>query len=416
MVSQALSIGFFQTRSFFYKFIGHNFNPHNSAHNFNLLVKSFDNLRQTMIKRIFVDNYKCFANFEVSLNELTLLIGPNGSGKSSILDIVFAIRSLLSGEAKINSTGIFHEKTLTRWQTRRVQAVEIDVEVGGEIFCYRIEVDHQRDTGRARVQLERLSTRGGPLFEFVMGEVHLYRDNHSQGPTFSAEWSESALARIPSRPDNQLLTAFLETMRGIVVCGFYPKGFSAEAKAEDALLDREGENFAAWYRYIVQERQDLIPDFIGAIREVIDGFKTIRLEKVGLESRALTLIFEREDNRYELRLDEISDGQRTLLALYALIQITGEQGYPVFFDEPDNYVALQEIQPWLMALLEASGSKIPQAVICSHHPEILDYVGLERSILMKIESTGIVTARPAKTLLIKEGLKFSEVVARGWEQ
>ncbi len=36
-----------------------------------------------MIKRLYVDNYKCLVNFELPLQDLTLLLGPNGVGKTS---------------------------------------------------------------------------------------------------------------------------------------------------------------------------------------------------------------------------------------------------------------------------------------------------------------------------------------------
>jgi len=38
-----------------------------------------------MIKRLYVDNYKCLVNFDLKLDELSLLLGLNGSGKSSVL-------------------------------------------------------------------------------------------------------------------------------------------------------------------------------------------------------------------------------------------------------------------------------------------------------------------------------------------
>jgi predicted ATPase len=51
-----------------------------------------------MIKRLYIDNYKSLVNFELPLRELTLLLGPNGVGKTSVLDVVFAMRLLLSGQ------------------------------------------------------------------------------------------------------------------------------------------------------------------------------------------------------------------------------------------------------------------------------------------------------------------------------
>ncbi len=198
-----------------------------------------------MLKRLYVDNYKCLVNFEARLSELTLLLGPNGSGKSSVLDVVFALRQLLAGVAKVTDAEIFPTRTLTRWQSRRSQVVELEVEIEGEELTYRLEVEHEPETRRARVKGERLMARGKPLFEFELGEVRLFRDNHTPGPVFGSDWTESALARVAPTQDNKRLTRFLEFIRKIMVCGLYPRSFVAESASEDSMLDRDGSNFAA---------------------------------------------------------------------------------------------------------------------------------------------------------------------------
>ncbi len=368
-----------------------------------------------MIKKIFIDNFRCFSNFELHLDELTLLIGSNGSGKSSVLDVIYATRRLLSGSAKLTDPDIFPYETLTRWQNRKIQIFEFEVLIENTLFNYRLEVEHEEKNRKARVKSETLSAQGYPLFEFKRGDVQLFRDNSSKGPKFSAEWSESALARVPSRDDNIQLTRFLEYMRNVFVCGLYPMGFLAESKTEDSILYRDGSNFSSWYRHVVQERQELVPEFNNSIKDLINGFVSIRLERIGLETRVFILIFEHEGQRYELNLSEISDGQRALLALYALINLTLGQGNTIFFDEPDNYISLKEIQPWLTTLSDACGSLVPQAVICSHHPEIIDYLSVDNAILLKIEESGLITPKRVELINVDGGLKFSEIVARGWE-
>jgi len=349
-----------------------------------------------MIKRLYIDNYKSLVNFDLPLQELTLLLGPNGVGKTSVLDVVFALRRLLSGDAKVTDKDVFPAPTLTRWQKRDKQAFELDVSLDGDDLRYRCQ----------------------PLFAFQMGEVHLYRDDPSAdpGPVYNADWSESAMARVAPRRDNQRLTRFLEFIRKAIVCGLYPASFAAEASSEDALLQRDARNFAAWYRNLLLERQELVPEFTKALEDVIDGFRGIRMEKVGLDTRALMVMFDQFNERYELRLDEISDGQRALIALYSLVQLAAGQGYTLFLDEPDNYVALAEIQPWLIELADACGEKVPQAVLCSHHPEMIDYLGGERGLMLKQESSGATVVRSASEIVIADGLKMSEVIARGWEQ
>lgn len=369
-----------------------------------------------MIKRLYIDNFKSLVNFELNLQDLTLLLGPNGVGKTSVLDVVFALRQLLAGIAKVTDLGVFPTSTLTRWQKRNMQVFELDAALEGSDYRYRLEVEHDPTNRRARVELEQLEMRGAPLFRFRHGEVQLYRDNHSAGPIFGADWSESAIARVPPRNDNTHLSHFLDFMRKVIVCGLYPASFAAESSTEDAVLQRDARNFAAWYRHLLLERQDLVPEFTKALQEVIAGFRGIRMEKVGLDTRALMVLFDQYGQRYELRLDEISDGQRALVALYSLVRLAAGQGYTMFLDEPDNYIALAEIQPWLIELVDACGVNVPQAVLCSHHPELIDYLGADRGILLEREGSGVTRAKALPENTVDDGLKVSESIARGWEQ
>ena len=371
-----------------------------------------------MLKRLYVDKYRCLVNFTLEFRELTLLVGANDTGKSSVLDVLLALRQLLSGVAKVTDPGVFPTRSLTRWQNGNLQVFEVSVGLKGEAdLTYRLEVEHESETRRARITLESLKAGQSPLFEFRRGEVRLYRDNHSEGPTYSADWSESAMARVAARKDNQRLTRFLEMMRGVSVCALDPKRFLAESLSEDSVLQLDGGNFASWFRHQIQERADRMQAVVEVLRKVLEGFDSIRMEKVGTEARALMVAFQGERGRYELRLDELSDGQRALIALYALVHLAGDQDV-LFLDEPDNYLALAEIQPWLMAISDACGTRPRQAILCSHHPEMLDYLGGDAGVLLRRESSGVISVRSLKEAIASQassGLKLSEIVARGWE-
>ena len=43
-----------------------------------------------MIRRLYIDNYKCFSNFELRLDKLpcSMIIGANGSGKSTVAEVL----------------------------------------------------------------------------------------------------------------------------------------------------------------------------------------------------------------------------------------------------------------------------------------------------------------------------------------
>ena len=369
-----------------------------------------------MLKRIYINNYKCLVNFDLPLKELTLFAGANGAGKTAILDAVFALHRLLGGSAKVGDPEIFPARTLTRWQSRRVQVFELEAELDGDTLIYGLEVEHEKNSGKSRVLRESLNSDGKILFSFEEGEVQLYRDNYGKGPAFFADRTESAMARIDSRNDNTKLTRFLEFVRKILVCGIYPANFLTEASSDSAALLRDGRNFCAWYWHLQLERPDRVSEFASALRDVMDDFRGVRLEKVGLDTRALMVAFEGEAGRYELRFDEISDGQRASIALYALIGLAAGQGYTLFLDEPENYLALPEIQPWLIELADRCGDSVPQAVLCSHHPELIDYLGGARGLMLRRENSGPTRVRDMAGIQIEGGLALSELVARGWDR
>ena len=373
-----------------------------------------------MLKRIYIDNYKCLVNFDLPLKELTLFAGANGAGKTAILDAIFALRQLLGGSAKVADPKadpeIFSARTLTRWQSRRVQAFELEAELAGEVLIYRLEIEHEANSGKARVLLESLKTDSGILFSFREGKVQLYRDDYSEGPVFFLDWTESAMAKIDSRNDNTRLTRFLEFVRKILVCGIYPANFLTEASRDSAALLRGGSNFCAWYWHLQLERPDRVSEFASALRDVMDDFRGVRLEKTGGDIRTLKVAFEGGAGRYELRFDEISDGQRALIALYALIGLAAGQGYTLFLDEPENYLALSEIQPWLIELADRCGDSVPQAVLCSHHPELIDYLGGAHGLILRRENSGATRVQGMAGITIEGGLALSKIIARGWDR
>lgn len=377
-----------------------------------------------VIERVYIHNYKCLVNFELRLHETVLLLGTNGVGKTAVLDVLFGLRKLLSGEAKITDRVAFHPSTLTRWQARREQVFSIQAMIGGESFVYRLGIEHMDDGRRSRIVEESLVADGTTLFRFDLGDVQLFRDDGSQGPAYTADWSESALARVVPQASNTRLTAFMDAMQDMVVCTIRPSLLGAESTGEDRQLNRDADNFANWYRQAVLENPSSTRSHVEALRPVIEGFNNLHLQKSGLDSRALMFDFDATDDgdgrnktHYELRFDELSDGHRTLVVLYALLRLRREgDRVLLFIDEPDNFVALPEIQPWLMALVDLCEETPSQALVCSHHPELIDYLGPDHGIVMRREASSVTTATPLAPPASENGLKLSELVARGWEQ
>jgi hypothetical protein len=50
-----------------------------------------------MIRKLYVDNFRCLEDFELELDAQVLLLGDNGSGKSAVFDAIAGLRSLVRG-------------------------------------------------------------------------------------------------------------------------------------------------------------------------------------------------------------------------------------------------------------------------------------------------------------------------------
>ncbi len=233
-----------------------------------------------MLTRLYVDNYKALVNFELHLKGLTLLTGRNGTGKTSVLEVLQILRSFASDGQAISD--LLTADTLTRWETRGLQTLELDLEVDGHSLTYKVTVEHKGGNLPARVRDERLLHHGKPLFEASLGDDHmyhaqLYRDDHSRGPTMLADWTRSGVAQMQERPENQKLIGFRERLRNVQIVTVDPWAMKPESEREESELAWDMRNFVSWYRHVRQERSRQQEPFFEDLRARSSaGLKTCR--------------------------------------------------------------------------------------------------------------------------------------------
>ncbi|MEW5986643.1 MAG: AAA family ATPase, partial [Chloroflexota bacterium] len=283
------------------------------------------------------------------------------------------------------------------------------------IYKYELAIEHFEEKSRTRIKYERLWFDSKPLLQFVEGEAQLYRDNHSEGPKFPFDWERSVLATIPARRDNTRLTWFRERLRRFLIVQVNPTLMISESTGEEPDPSPYLENFASWYRYIYQDQAKAFL-ITQALKEIWERFDNFKFAIAGEQHRILMLSFSGNGDRsksIEYRFDELSDGERTLVALYTLLYAADSGDYTLLIDEPENFVALPEIQPWLVTLYDLCNEGKLQALLISHHPELIDY--LASSAGYWFERQGNTPVRVKRiTDSIETGLPVSELVARGW--
>jgi predicted ATPase len=372
-----------------------------------------------MIKRLYIDNYRCMVNFEYMSGQLQLLYGANGTGKTTVFQALETLKEFVVWGRPTSE--MFPPASLTKWEKRNTQKFELELlDVQQDTFKYVLEIEHQLVQNKSRIKRETLLYNNKPLYEFDGEDSHLYQDDHSPGPTFPMDWSRSALTTIPERSDNTRLVWFRNRLADVHYLTIDPNrivDFTVEEhKAPNMTLD----NFPSWYRHLTQDSPDRIGELFKSLEQVIEGYKNMRLSSAGEGARVLWVKFGpnrasgKGEREYDLRFNELSTGQKCLVVLFTILHCAVREQVTLCIDEPDNYVALREIQPWVNQLHDHIEDERGQCLIISHHPELIDHLAIENGVEFYRDEMGPVRTR-SFIRSQAENLRPSEVIARGWE-
>lgn len=361
-----------------------------------------------MLTRVYIDNFRSFLNFDFRPEAKLLLLGSNGSGKSSLLETIRYLKSFVKGDSNR-----FTQSTRTRWLDRPLQVIEVEAELDGKKYEYRVEIGFAAVTKEQSVNLERLSVNGTPVFELADGKIHFF-PNDSGSVAVPLQTNRSALHLSSlSNSDVRRFVSWLDHVHCFDIDA-YPGEMEEAADNEESEADFELNNLAGWYRYLVQTYPDENVKFLDSLRRALDGFQALKFssEEDGVRKLRAEFISPTK-KRVSYSISELSEGQRYLIALYMILHFLIMRGDTVFVDEPDNFIALREIQPWLLAAEEAIEEHNGQLILISHHPETLNQWANAYGLRFFREENGHV--RTEKFRSDDSNLQPSEMIARGWE-
>jgi energy-coupling factor transporter ATP-binding protein EcfA2 len=353
-------------------------------------------------------------NFKAEIDSFAVLCGPNGAGKSSVFDALRLLRNLGTGDALLGGTGEQDVPSLefTDWLNSTVQEFELGLSVDGHAFDYVLHVEQKAEYEKPRIIKEHASCDGNLLFKRDLEGVEFEKADGTQA-SFPLDWRQAAMAAIQPRGVSLSKLALLQDeIAKLLILRPNPRGMERESKAEARSPDLSMANLTSWYRSLYQEQEwtDALRD---ALRDVWPDFRSFKLVDAGMNTKALQLRFESEaDKPTLLFFDQLSDGERALIGLY-MVRAALETGAArtVMLDEPDNFVGLPELQPWVLAMRELLDDK-HQLVMISHHPEILSNSGEANGrFLWRDNHTSPTRIGPLK---VPEGMNAGEAIARGW--
>src|SRR5437868_5089378 len=227
-----------------------------------------------MIKRVYIDNFQCFTNFEVQADRVNLLIGDNGAGKSTFINALHRVVTLVALGGAVEALFPWH--TRTRWDSRPTQRIELEVSGNGGTYYYVLELFHDLALDTVSLKREMVKYDSRTLFLYENGMVQLHNNEGKLGTQFHFRGARSFLPQLEPRAENMLLTWFLVYMRGVWLLKLDPSSIDPESLSEAETLHTDGSNFASWYRHLSQERPEDVDNLFNRLRQALPGFRILK--------------------------------------------------------------------------------------------------------------------------------------------
>jgi energy-coupling factor transporter ATP-binding protein EcfA2 len=404
-----------------------------------------------MITRLYANNFRCLVAFETQFDSFNVLCGPNGAGKSSVFDVLKFIQDLTGGDCFLGGDRERDVARLevTNWLDSKIQEFELGVTAEGHAFTYLLHIEQVSSDLKPRIVRERATCDDKEIFNRNLEGVTFPKT--AGGATgFPLDWRQAALGAIQPTPSRREVQILQHAIANLLILRPSPRGMEKESKAEARSPGLSLSNLTSWYRSLSLE-QEWTDALRESLQEVWPDFRSFRQENVGLNTKMLQLRFEADTKEHEdeesessdessdsaggesgsggrvrsssssssdnlmtalLSFGQLSDGEKALIGLYMIRTALATGAVKtVLIDEPDNYVGLPELQPWVLSLRELLDEE-HQALIISHHPEVLGNAGQEFGrYLWRDNHTSPTRIGPLK---VPPGLTAGEAVTRGW--
>lgn len=335
-----------------------------------------------MIRRLYINNFRCLENFELPISgqSSALLIGKNGAGKSTIGRALEIFQRIARGTNRVND--LVNSKDLSRGRKDVPIRFEIEVELQGQIYKYVIAFDFPEGFKELRVFEEKLEVDGAPVFTRELAQVHLARLNYDQAAQFRIDWHLVALPIVQESSETDALFIFKQWLGRMLILRPIPSLIDGDSEDETLQPNPQVTDFGSWFSGLLAYALAAYTEIDGYLKQVMPDLKDIKNPATGTDSRSLVIQFSNELGSLTLPFGELSDGEKCFM-ISALVLAANKSYDKVlcFWDEPDNYLALDEVAHFVLALRKAFQSG-GQFIATSHNPEAIRSFSEENTLLL----------------------------------
>jgi ABC-type Mn2+/Zn2+ transport system ATPase subunit len=334
-----------------------------------------------MFKRIYIHNFRCLENFELVIGEKpsVLLLGKNGAGKSTVSFALALLQSIARGTNRVGQ--LVKPKDFFLGRTDVPMRFEVDVELEGQLYQYRLALEFPPGFKELRVQSEQFLVASQSIYARDYSRVSVVKNGREA--VFMIDWHMVALPIIQEQSSSDPLSIFKHWLARAVIIAPIPSLISGESSGETLEPDRHVENLGAWFAGLINHSPAVyavIDDYLK--NKVLRDFLDVKNPLIAAESRNLIVQFRKERSSTSLPFAALSDGEKCFF-ICALVLAANKAHGPLFcfWDEPDSHLAMDEVGHFVMAL-RSSFETGGQILITSHNAEAIRRFSDENTLVL----------------------------------
>jgi len=342
-----------------------------------------------MMKRLYVNNFRCLENFPLEFGDHSslLLLGRNGAGKTTVGLALGVLQAVARGTSRVGD--LLVPEDLARGRADVPARFEIEVLLAGKNYAYSVAFEFPPGFRELRVSEEKLLVDGSPIFTRELAQVRLARTGSGAEAAFRIDWHVVALPIIQEQDNDDPLSVFKRWLASILILKPVPshaRGESRQNAPDLRVPDMQATNLGSWFSAMNADRPSTYSQVKEHLVKVMPDFKDVTNQPVAKETRSLRFHFLKERRNVELTLEELSDGERCFF-IFALAISANAADNPIlcFWDEPDNFLAPDEVGHSVTALRKAYHLR-GQLIVTSHNPEAIRRFSDENTLFLSRRS------------------------------
>jgi predicted ATPase len=352
-----------------------------------------------VIRRFYVHNFRCLENFELPVSGLSsvLLIGNNGSGKTSVSLALEVLQKIARGTNQVGQ--LVKPKDLSRGRWEVPMRFEIEVELESNSFAYTIAFEFPEGFKELRVWEEKLTVNGALVYSRELATVHLLRSGSDKEATFNIDWHLVALPIIQVKSGNDPLSVFKQWLACMLLLRPVPSQIRGESDRETLQPSPELADLGAWFSGLLAHSPSAYSRIDEYLKHLMPDLKDIINPQTGTDYRSMVVRFANENGNFRLPFEDLSDGEKCFVIGALVLAASDAYDQPVlcFWDEPENYLAISEVQHFVLSLRRAFNAR-GQLIATSHNAEGIRCFSNENTFLLYRKNH----VEPTRVRLIEE--------------